>query len=227
MTTTFQEDCEGLTLGVAGSPWNEIVGSPTVVNTRARSGTKSIEFNANNGVQVVSQTFADPPTVRYMRRSWWVNGRPTAGGFVTLQRIRSAANVTLGEVRLNASGQIVLRDGTLTSVATSTSIVPLSAWWAATWAINGTTQILRYYTDPTSNTAAETISGNYSGGAFGKVVSGCGNSGTNNPYLIGGDDWLDDNSTWPSVGSTTDTGLKKFALRGGVYVPLTTYSLRT
>ncbi len=228
MTIVFREDCEGLALGAVPvtAQWDEVTGTPSVVTTRARSGAKSVEFNGSNGLQTLSQLFGGGATKRYMRRSWWVNGRPTAGNFLTLQRLRDAAAATLAEVRQNTTGNLILRDG-VTTVATSTSVVPLSTWWAATWAIDGTTQTLRYYTNPASDTAAETITGAYSGGTFSRVVDGCGNA-LNNLYLIGGDDWLDDDTTWPTVVApppSADTGLKKFALRGGVYVPLTTYSL--
>jgi hypothetical protein len=230
MAVVFREDVEGLALGVvpATAQWDEVTGTPTVVNTQARSGTKSVEFNGNLGVQTLSQLFATSQTTRYLRRSFLVTGRPTTGNTLTLMRLRDAANASAAEVRLNATGNLVLRNGAAAVTGgTSTTVVPLNAWFGLTWGITGTTQSLRYYADPATDTATETLAPatSYSGTAFTRVVDGCGNA-ANNAYFIYTDEWLDDDTTWPTVQAAApapDTGLKILALRGGTYTALTDY----
>lgn len=227
MTVAFEILPAG-TNGAAVAPdaakWDTITGSVTYDTSRHFEDlTASVKMVCDAVTTAVGdQQLAAAVSTRYITRVWRV-ATFNAGSFATLCRLRSASNASLDEVRINSSGQLLLRQGS-TGNTLATHFVGLDSTFRFEWDIAAGQQSLRVYLDQTSSTPDGSYGPfTYDGGAFQHIVDGIGTAPAATTgwllYAVDGDAAPNPSiSRWGTQPATE--GVRLFFVAGAAEVPI-------
>jgi hypothetical protein len=167
-------------------------------------------LNDSSAVATLEQTISSSQTTRYFTRVWR-RAAFTSGTFTVLTRLRNTSNAGLLEVRVNSSGQLILRDSQASSnFATSTTTVAVGSNFRYEVDLVGTALTMRIYGTATSGTVSETLGPfTYANGSFNQVIDGIGTTtGMTTMHLLYAADGDTSNpsiSRWASSDTTAPT----------------------
>lgn len=209
MSTVFSEDYEGgadgVTLTAGNSSYNTFTNTPTFSTTHAKVGTRSMKLDSDGVVTNDSarQDLGTAQSQRWMRRYFWLDTIPTT--FTTMLRVRSSGT-SQAQLRINSTGQLVLRDDISALSTTTTATVSAGAWFRVEWKVDdtGNTTEAKLFTGAAvdSPTATETISRAYTGGTFNEVLDTNAATSTG-AVTLWVDAAVDDNAAYPGPATVT------------------------
>lgn len=233
MTTTFEElfgtgGADGGTLTTANTGFTAFNGAPTFTAADAIHGTLAARCQASASVVNMQKDIA-ATDLQGIRAYFKVKTLPTSAMILPLMRVRVGGSTICADVRINNSGQIVLRNASGVQDTSALSIAANHAFGldllldTAAMAMD-----LRIYTDLTSTATAETMTGVPTAGSFSRVLLGAGDVSYTGTVIV--DSVKFDDAAHPGAmpvtappPAPTGGGLHKYAVRGNALVPITAY----
>lgn len=206
LTADFETGPDAGDIAVADTPFSAIT----------LGGTSTVKYNAANAIFGSFAAKIDGPSSsivtldqtglsfnkRYMRRYWKIPVAPGGTDIVTLTRLRDAANATVAELRLNAAGNIVIRNTGGVTVATSAQVYGTNAAFRVVWLIDGpnATQQCKIFSGANFNGTSpdETLNGAWTSTTVTTIKDGIG-SGFVAGYTVYLDGAADDDAQDPGI----------------------------
>lgn len=180
--------------------------------------------NSSGVVATLEQDIGSQVSTRYLSRVLQVE-EFTSGTFTGLVRWRNAST-SLGEVRVNSSGTLILRDNVAgTSLGTVGPITFGQPFRIEVDIVDGQAS-MRFYADPTADTPSAVVaSAAATWGPFDRILDGVstpsGQTTVRVLYAADGDTANPSLSRWNAPTSGLLPGMRLYAVRGGVLKQLT------
>jgi hypothetical protein len=122
--------------GTSGDAWTDVKNTWTFSNAQAASGTLSYQCSqvAGTGASVMWDFSSAPLTTHYGRLYLYMTAFATQSHPI-FKGLTAGFTSDSWRVDLTASGQVRIRDGAGTALATSTQTITTGAWWRFEWKV--------------------------------------------------------------------------------------------
>lgn len=201
----FETTTAGNAITTAEPNVSAVYGTVTAVADSGVRGSNAMQSNLS-AFNVVTQEFTAVSEI-WIRAYFRVNGAVTANTLFMEARHAAGGGEHIGELQLNTSRQIRLRDES-TLTATSTTALTTNTWYRLEWHLapgSPGTQELRIYDGPHSTTILETVNGTCSNSqnkVIAQILIGASSAGSNTDVRYDDVDYSD--TTWLGPSASTD-----------------------